>query len=356
MKLLPRRIHILFLAIAVGACSVAAAQATSDYSLQLQQGSAQLQAGNAEAALAAGDAAVRMAPDRWDGYELAGRALLRLQRYEAAADALSRAIERAPAAQQGPLRDLRRQALLAESGVAPAGRPAAAAVAAASAPPAVAAPAPASVPAPAPAVAAAVPVAPASAPAAPPVVASRSERRGARLVVPGGPLDSSVWLDGSTGLMWARPWAYPVSATGPWDFNGAQAFCSNLQILGYSDWRLPTLQEAQSVYLASAKRWRWSVPKFAPGYGLDDALSQGVWRPAGFTVDGDQFNGNRILLWTSTPGDQAGEHVGLYFGKRYNARDDQKLGIALAGERRRNPYQGYALCVRSGQAQAAAAP
>jgi tetratricopeptide (TPR) repeat protein len=356
MKLLPRRIHTLLFAIAVGACCAAAAQAPSDYTLQLQQGSAQLQAGNAEAALAAGDAAVRMEPDRWDGYELAGRALLRLQRYEAAADALSRAIERAPAAQQGPLRDLRRQALLAESGVAPAGRPAGAAAATAAASAPVPVPAPASVPAPVPAVAAPSAVAPAT--VARVQEQPRSERRRARPVVPGGPLDSSVWLDGSTGLMWARPWAYPLSATGPWDFNGAQAFCSNLQILGYADWRLPTLQEAQSVYLASAKRWRWSVPKFAPGYGLDDALSQGVWRPAAFTVGGDTFNGNRILLWTSTPGDQAGEHVGLYFGKRYNARDDQKIGIALAGERRRNPYQGYALCVRSGQtqAQAAAAP
>ncbi len=92
------------------------AQSNGDFDAQISQGNAALQSGRADAALSAGDAAVRIAPDRWEGYALSGRALLALKRYEMAADALSRAIERAPAAEQPALRALRRDCLLAEAG------------------------------------------------------------------------------------------------------------------------------------------------------------------------------------------------------------------------------------------------
>ena len=45
---------------------------------------------------------------------------MNLKRYEEAADQLSQAIQHAPDSKQPGLRDLRKQCLLAESGVAPA--------------------------------------------------------------------------------------------------------------------------------------------------------------------------------------------------------------------------------------------
>ena len=118
-------------------------------------------------------------------------------------------------------------------------------------------------------------------------------------------------------------------------------------MLGYSNWRLPTLEEIQRVFPVSSKGWRWAAPEFDAAYGINQALKSGAWRPAAFTVNGDSFNGNRLLLWTSTPGDQPGEHAALYFGRRFSVNDEQKQGTSLKGTRTRNPFQGYALCVRN---------
>jgi tetratricopeptide (TPR) repeat protein len=92
------------------------AQTTSDYDILVQKGKAQLQAGTADLALASGEEAIKINADRWEGYALAGGALMNLKRYEEGADRLSQAISRAPEAKQAALRDLRRQCLLAESG------------------------------------------------------------------------------------------------------------------------------------------------------------------------------------------------------------------------------------------------
>jgi serine/threonine-protein kinase len=52
-----------------------------------------------------------------------------------------------------------------------------------------------------------------------------------------------VWTDPATGLMWAK------KDNGS-DVNWQQAmdYCQNLQLAGYSDWRLPTLDELQGIY------------------------------------------------------------------------------------------------------------
>jgi tetratricopeptide (TPR) repeat protein len=94
------------------------AQTPSSYEAVIQQGKSQLQAGSAEQAAVSGKAAIKLSAERWEGYALVGGALMNLKQYEAAADELSKAIERAPAAKQPALRDLRRQCLLAESGSA----------------------------------------------------------------------------------------------------------------------------------------------------------------------------------------------------------------------------------------------
>jgi hypothetical protein len=335
-----RSIALVFLA-AVCAC-YAGAQGTSDYDTQLQQGAAQLQAGDANQALSSADAAIRMAPDRWDGFALAGRALLSLMHYEEAADALSKAIELAPPAQQSALRALRRSSLVQESGAgaapavqtpaAPAAPVAPATVEAAPAPPA---PALAPTPAPAP-----------QRTAATAAVRVKSRRQGGKFR---SRSDDPVWIDASGGLMWARPWEYPAGVRGPWDFHGAQSFCSALRLGGYSDWRLPSVAEAQGVYLVSSKRWAWSSPEFDVDYGLNAALRDRSWTLPPITANGDTFNGDRLLVWTSTPGEVSGEHAAIYFGTSYSVKDDSKVGVSLGRGSRRNPFQGYALCVRSGE-------
>ncbi len=93
---------------------------------------------------------------------------------------------------------------------------------------------------------------------------------------------------------------------GPSIFTQAQAVCASLQLLGTQDWRLPTVEEVERVYLPSSKAFRFSPPKFDPDYGLDEAIKRDAWRLQDFTVGGDTFNSNRLLIWSSTPGSGVG--------------------------------------------------
>jgi tetratricopeptide (TPR) repeat protein len=115
MNIPPYTLVILCLALA-GCISYAVAQTAPDYDALVQKGKTQLQAGSADLAVASGEAAIKMNADRWEGYALAGGALMNLKRYEQAADKFSNAIEKAPEPKQAALRDLRRQCLVAESG------------------------------------------------------------------------------------------------------------------------------------------------------------------------------------------------------------------------------------------------
>ena len=358
MKLLRPKLFCLFLLAALPAAS-AYAQAPATFDAQIQQGEAQLAVGNADSALNFSNAAIRIDPNRWEGYAIAGRALLALKRYEDAADSLSRAIDRAPAAEQSSLRELRRLSLLTEAGASSSSAAPAAPVAAAPATPVAAPPAPVAVAPPAP-VAAVPPASPAPPPgvatpsapaeqasvAATPVQAARKIRRKGRPAIVLDPSDAA-WTDQSTGLMWSKPWYYNPTATGPWNYREAVAFCSKLQMLGYDDWRLPTAAELEQVYLVSSHAWRWSEPKFAPESGMSEALKSGLWRVTTFSADGDEFPGNRLLLWTSSPGDVDGEHVGVYFGRPYSVDDGTRLAAEFPGKKRRDPFHGYAVCVRN---------
>ena len=51
-----------------------------------------------------------------------------------------------------------------------------------------------------------------------------------------------TWTDPATGLMWARK-----DNGSDVDWNQASAYCSNLQLAGYSGWRLPTIEELQGL-------------------------------------------------------------------------------------------------------------
>jgi formylglycine-generating enzyme required for sulfatase activity len=66
---------------------------------------------------------------------------------------------------------------------------------------------------------------------------------------------AGVWTDPATGLMWTKQ----DSGSGvSWD--QAKAYCSNLRLGGFSDWRLPTIDELQGIYDPSIDvPGHWSV-------------------------------------------------------------------------------------------------
>jgi hypothetical protein len=330
----PTRLNFLCIAIAallfLRAAEVPAiAQTSSNFEAQISAGQAALATGGFDRALTFGDAAVRIDPQRWDGFALAGLALLNLRQFEPAADAFSKAIERAPETQQARLRDLRRQCLVAEST------------------PNLRAPAKADT---APVAQGAAPTIASSPQAGSPASPSPMTGRATALSLRGS-YEPSLWADPSTGLTWARPWYYPQADRAlPWNLREAQSFCKTIYLGGYSDWRLPTAEELQGVFHTSRRGLLWSNPTFDSGYGIDDALAHKQWRLAEFVIAGKKFPGSQLLLWTSTPADKAGEHVGLYFGRRYNVRDDLRTGTTLEGSALPTPYQGYALGVRSDHA------
>jgi tetratricopeptide (TPR) repeat protein len=110
------RINVVsFSAICIAASALTATSvgqsAPATYGALIQQGNAQLKGGSVDSALGAGQSAVKTNPAGWEGYTLEGGALMRLKRYEEAADAFSKAIERAPEGKQPALRELRRQCL-----------------------------------------------------------------------------------------------------------------------------------------------------------------------------------------------------------------------------------------------------
>lgn len=51
------------------------------------------------------------------------------------------------------------------------------------------------------------------------------------------------WIDPSTGLMWtAKDNGYDIT------WGKAMKYCRNLSLAGYSDWRLPSINELQGIY------------------------------------------------------------------------------------------------------------
>jgi hypothetical protein len=52
-----------------------------------------------------------------------------------------------------------------------------------------------------------------------------------------------AWTDLATGLMWTKN-----DNGADVDWNQADAYCSNLELAGYSGWRLPTIAELEGIY------------------------------------------------------------------------------------------------------------
>lgn len=81
-------------------------QATQDYDALIQQGKTQLQAGNNDAAGSMAAAAIKLNPDQWEAYALAGGVMINRKNCEAANHFLAAALKRAPAEKRTGIQNL----------------------------------------------------------------------------------------------------------------------------------------------------------------------------------------------------------------------------------------------------------
>jgi hypothetical protein len=138
------------------------------------------------------------------------------------------------------------------------------------------------------------------------------------------------WVDPSNGLMWA---ARDSGRRGSW--HKATKYCRNLRLAGYSDWRLATIDELESLV---------NLPAYATEYvGSSDILHR----------NGDlQVSGGLQLTygrqWSSTPVIEANGHPSdasfwsFWFdeGRRWKGFEDWAEGDTM-----------NALCVRDAKAR-----
>ena len=109
---------------------------------------------------------------------------------------------------------------------------------------------------------------------------------------------SAGWTDPDTGLTWTK------SDNGAYvNWNQANTYCTNLRLGGYTDWRLPTIDELQGIYDPGID---------IPGHASDG--SEVTWHVKGNL----KLSG---LEWSSTQ-NNAGEVWNFYFdgGARYTAQ------------------------------------
>ena len=122
-----------------------------------------------------------------------------------------------------------------------------------------------------------------------------------------------TWTDPDTGLMWARE-----DNGSDIDWSRARDYCSELQLAGYNDWRLPTIEELQGID--------------DPGASVFAVLNEGA-------VGNMHVKGNLKLSgwqWSSSPGDPS--RGPWYFSFiREGPGDGFPLGFS---------YSMRALCVR----------
>jgi len=89
------------------------------------------------------------------------------------------------------------------------------------------------------------------------------------------------WIDPSTGLMWAgKDNGEDVN------WKNAVKYCRNLRLAGYSDWKLPKIEELEGIYDGS-------------GYALPPPSKGGVWGLAGKAKGGLLLTGN--YHWSVNP-------------------------------------------------------
>jgi hypothetical protein len=129
------------------------------------------------------------------------------------------------------------------------------------------------------------------------------------------PVVPVTWTDTATGLMWTK-----ADNGSNMDWNQAIAYCTNLHLGGYSDWRLPAIDELEGIY--------------DPGIDVP-----GLERYKNGEVIIEHVKGNLKLSgwhWSSTQ-KNSGHAWFLTFSSTNRVKDDFPLGLS---------NNGRALCVR----------
>ena len=132
------------------------------------------------------------------------------------------------------------------------------------------------------------------------------------------------WVDPSTGLMWAG------KDNGDKELNWHQAmkYCKNLQLAGYSDWRLANVDELQDIYDKDA-----NSPGMNPKSHSHDAEAMNFHVKGGLFLSGNQWSSSRSL-------DDRQKSSG------YGWRFDFNEGRAFGGDELWFNTDKHALCVR----------
>jgi hypothetical protein len=119
------------------------------------------------------------------------------------------------------------------------------------------------------------------------------------------------WTDPDTGLTWTK-----ADNGSGLDWGDANAYCKNLRLGKYTDWRLPTIDELEGIY----------------DFGIDVT---GQWGGEAVTW---HVKGNLKLsgdIWSSSLSKLPRNDWVWYFRFRYGARDESRIDIPL-----------HVLCVR----------
>jgi hypothetical protein len=129
-----------------------------------------------------------------------------------------------------------------------------------------------------------------------------------------------TWTDPDTGLMWAKR-----DNGSDVNWNQASDYCGKLQLAGFSDWRLPTIEELQGIY----------DPSFTLKAALDD---WGVTNCA-------HVKGNLMLSgwhWSSSQGNDPGKSWQVVWHFNFCSENEKpENGFPLGFS-----YNMRALCVR----------
>jgi hypothetical protein len=136
---------------------------------------------------------------------------------------------------------------------------------------------------------------------------------------------TKTWTDPATGLMWTKE-----DNGSDVDWLQAKDYCSQLQLAGYSDWRLPTTEELKGIY----------DPSISVENSFDDGVTFDVHVKGHLTLTGE--------TWSGSQGEGLGQPYQTQWEFTFGTRPHRVSSVS-------NPFLNFmhfsfdmrALCVRS---------